>query len=367
MALPGALCLVLLAIEVPWFAALARELRGNEKYLSVNSWFANPLFLWRPLWLDYLPGLPQRIFSHFNRPETVVSIGCFLSVPAVIAIHRARRRAGGQGLIHLLPFLLFFLFGILYISDAFPWPVQMLLPFMSFFRVASRWGLFFPQLAMILILLSWPDTRGWFKSFPRRHRAWAAVFALSFVGEASLLLDPINALPKIPPAVEQVLRGVKEQPGDTVLDLPFCVAGGNGVCTQEQCPQYPGSIAGQCFRQWHGKKTYGLYQPRMYPSQCEIYERAPFQSWFSAWRENRCFSPGEWTEFCGYLDRQTSLSAVFLYPGIWGAAGRKSCRAQFDQHLGAALGSGEFMTEPTRGALGKDPAAIVWYAPRCRR
>ena len=172
-------------------------------------------------------------------------------------------------------------------------------------------------------------------------------------------------MPPIPPQLEAALHQVNSYPGTTVLDLPFCVAGGNGVCTAEQCPNYPYSTVAQCLRLWHDKKIYGLYQARMTEGLCDIYRRKPYQSWFSAWQQQRCFTDQEWAEFCGYLDQHPELSAIQLYPDIWIGAGQPQCLAQFDAHLGSRLNEVVMPRSPSFGGKWTTSSRILFYPPKC--
>src|SRR5207245_1289081 len=95
------------------------------------------------------------------------------------------------------------------------------------------------------------------------------------------------------------------------------LSGGNGVCTAAQCPNYPMSTVGQCLMRWHDKSVYGLYSFRMNEEYCQVYNRAPYLSWFEAWKQQRCFTDGEWKDFCGYLSARAELSAILVYPDIW--------------------------------------------------
>ncbi len=118
-------------------------------------------------------------------------------------------------------------------------------------------------------------------------------------------------------------------------------------------------------RDWHDKKVYGLYSGRLFWENCGIYNRAPYTRWFEAWGQQRCFSPLEWDQFCGYLDQHTEISAILLYPEIWNAMEKPECAAQWDHHLGPPLDSQVAMTAPSRGGAGERPTRIMRYAAHC--
>jgi hypothetical protein len=173
-------------------------------------------------------------------------------------------------------------------------------------------------------------------------------------------------MPRVPVVLERMMAQVHEQPGTTVLDFPFCVAGGNGTCQGLECPNYPASTSGACFREWHEKKVYGLYEARMLPSDCELYAKAPYLSWFEAWRTNRCLTAPEWDAFCDYLGAHSELSALFVYPEIWKAASAPECHAELERRLGKPVEEAWFFGAQLRGGRHGAPSRIEWYTPKCR-
>jgi len=68
---------------------------------------------------------------------------------------------------------------------------------------------------------------------------------------------------------------VKQQPGEAVLDWPFCIAGGNGVGGNKGlCPLYNKNNIVFTLRKFHNKKVLGQYFGRLHPSQLEDYLQA---------------------------------------------------------------------------------------------
>ena len=175
----------------------------------------------------------------------------------------------------------------------------------------------------------------------------------------------MNSVPPLSSEAKGTLRHLKDLPGETVLDLPFCVAGGNGVCTSQQCPHYPSSTVGMGLRLWHGKKIYGVYASRLVPSDCEIYDRLPYLSWFAAWREQRCFSDGEWIEFCSYLDQHAELAGILLHPDIWTGAGDAGCLAKFDRYLGGRVDESVLPSNSSRGGDWVGASRLILYRAKC--
>lgn len=368
--LPVCLGLVLLAIQLRWYLPLAAEARKAGEVWQGLGWSGNFLQVVRPLWLDTFK-LPLG-WPALDAPETVMTIGWSYWIPVITALWVIRKKKGGPGAKVVAPFaallLIAFAYGSLYITPQNPYPFQEFIrstfPFMKFFRVMTRWSLFYPMMAGVIVVLAWPELSRFWKQ--RKPYAASAALLLIFLLELPWLAHPVTTMQPLSQKMTTMLQHVKEAPGTSVLNMPFCVAGGNGVCTAEQCPNYPYSIAGSCFRGWHDKKVYGLYTSRLMFSDCQIYHRQPYVSWFSAWKEQRCLTEPEWTEFCSYLEKHTELSAVLVYPDIWHGARSPECRAQFDKYLGSPLEEGAFYLSPTRGGKGEHPTRVLYYPPRCR-
>ncbi|MCM2277501.1 MAG: hypothetical protein NDJ89_05445 [Oligoflexia bacterium] len=377
--LPLSLIALWLVPVLRWFTPLAEEARKLGNVEQGLWYFTSPFYFLRPLWYDAIfwwKGLLQGIpggTPAMARGETIVSVGWLVLVPWLAALFLVRRRRGGPGFRLAAPFAILTAMAILYFgvyTFFYHTLLQAVVPFMSFFRVASRWGLLLPQLLAVTIVLAWPELQEGAKRLwarlPRSGRVTLGAIALMLaLLELSWLGYPTRQMPPLSRSMQALLQGVAESPGTSVLNLPFCVAGGNGVCTEEQCPQYPESTAGECLRIWHGKKVYGLYQSRMTPAHCAIYRRTPYTEWFAAWRENRCFSPAEWDGFCGHLRERTELSAVLVYPDIWKAAGRPECLAEFERRLGPARGQSAFPIVPSPGGQDRTQTRLLWFGARC--
>jgi hypothetical protein len=380
MAMPVLLIAVWLMIDIRWFIPWVAAAKSMGSVESGLGWFTSFPYIVRPLWFDAIGDVlnPTRFArSHywnikpFLVSETVVTVGWFLWIPVLVGARRIMRTRGGPGLRLLIPFLAVIAVATLYISNQrlhFQGFIQSIVPTMEFFRVASRWGLFLPPLLVVLIALCWPELSLWAAGFWRRRRPLAillgVLFAMSSLAELSYLLRPVSTMPPMDPTALKLLGDLRSAPGTTVLDMPFCMVGGNGVCGH-QCPTYPTATMGGCLRGWHDKNVYGVYAGRLVPSQCQAYDQQPYVSWFAAWREQRCLKPQEWDELCRYLDGHPELSAILVYPELWTGASSDACRAQFDAKLGKPVAEARLVMAAVRGAETPRYTRLWRYEARC--
>jgi hypothetical protein len=282
------------------------------------------------------------------------------------------KKRKGPGLNAALPFLIYAGIAYCWQSKILTEPVilffQTYVPFLEFFRVASRWSLLMPAILGTVIALAWPNFSQMLVNGLRTQRRlrWALVaFIISSCAELSWLLYPVKMVAPMPQAAKEVLREVRNLPGTTVLNMPFCNAGGNGYCTAQQCPNYPYSVITQCLRLWHDKNVFGAYQARTTPVHCQIYDKAPYTSWFSAWQQQRCFTDLEWSQLCSYLNEHTEIGSILLHPDIWVGGGNPSCLAQFNAHFGPPLKEAVLPLVPTRGGVWEGSNRILLYRAKC--
>ncbi len=371
---------ILIPLEFRWFLPLSEEVAKLGKIWQPAWWFGPFARIFEPLWLKPIWPVLQWLnivsgpFTVVNASETAVTIGWIFWVPFLTALVVGIKRQKTKVLLTAGPLLWILVIFILYfnetVSPGYQTFWRKIVPFMEYFRTTSRGALMLPALVSALIVLLWPNLLIVWNQIvarPKLHRIifWCGI--LSTGAEMHYLFTPVNAMVPIPKKAEQVLAQIKNEPGSLVLDLPFCVAGGNAVCTGDQCPFYPKSLAGQCFSTWHDKKVYGLYQARMTESHCQIYRREPFTQWMQAWKENRCFNDLEWISLCSYLERVPDHAAVMVYPDSWTGASKPECREQFQKYFGEPKDQFSVPRHSTPYAPPVRGVDRVWVFPgRCR-
>ena len=179
------------------------------------------------------PGLLAS-FPHItaiDTPETVVTVGWTFWLPVFWMLWLSRAKKGGRGWITWLPLGTVLLLWLLYLQPNFGGAYADLLrryvPFMEFFRVASRMGLFFPSLLGALVALGWPEISRWASDWRGTGtvKRWKQVALVSMAGifllELPFLAYPINVMPAMPTKLKEVLAEV-QRACNMVLDFPFC-------------------------------------------------------------------------------------------------------------------------------------------------
>jgi hypothetical protein len=105
-------------------------------------------------------------------------------------------------------------------------------------------------------------------------------------------------------------RAVRRQPGEALLDWPFCITGGNGVGSAEGlCPYYEKNHDDLGYAPYHQKKLVGEYFGRLHPSQLEPFLRVHWERMFApddvdvfrAREQTRCFDEDEWSFFSDFF------------------------------------------------------------------
>ncbi len=381
--LPSFLILLFLGCYSQWFIPLRSEALSVGDVTNGLGYFGPINLIFSPLWIDGFISYFFHIFSitavHWRSivfPETPVTVGWFYWIPVFLGLYTIRKKSRGPGWVAVLPFIVLLVIAVWYTGiqpKYLQYLIQAVIPFMGFFRVMSRWGVFFPIIAGVLFALSWKDFLPWMGTQlyrPSRKKIFLmALFVFTSILEMNWIFRPVHVSPELSQSTQSILNEIQKEPGSTVLDMPFCLIGGNGVC-HDQCPAYPLSTVGAFFRGWHKKDVYGAYLSRLVEPQCQVYQVDPFQSWFAAWREHRCFSASDWKLTCNYLKHHPELSAVLVYPemiqpDIPQGGGAENCLADFRRHLGPEKGVGEFFTAATLGGAGANPIHIYWFKPMC--
>ena len=186
-------------------------------------------------------------------------------------------------------------------------PTLKIFPWFAFARVAGRATAIYPLLFAIFALSFDPGGIG-----PRAGRMLTGILALLAAVEIHTSFfdrsDP--KLYEYPPEFFAYMEAVRREPGEALLDWPFCITGGNGVGAAEGlCPYYGKNHDDLGYAQYHQKKLVGEYFGRLDPSQIKPFLRAHWEHVFTpddvdifrAREQTRCFDQDEWSFFSDFF------------------------------------------------------------------
>ncbi|MCP2727785.1 hypothetical protein [Limnofasciculus baicalensis] len=330
----------------PLALQIAREAKSFDfTKWPTGAWWANPL---RAI-IPYLPGLDprqafwQKIFQ--DSPEMLGSgsIGWFLLIIGAVGLWQTRKR-----IIIFIPLITILLLCSLYHPIHFP--ILKIFPWFSFYRVAGRSTAIYP---VILCLFSLEIN---FSAIRRTKRQLllSLMICLACTEVYTAYLPWINYQPFLfDKTFFTYMNYVKKQPGEAVLDWPFCVVGGNGMGLKELCPFYERNNSVFTLRRFHHKKVMGQYSGRLHPSQMEQYLQAGWDKLLfpddTATRQKRCFKTDEWSFFEKFY-QLNNFAGINLYVDLL----PEDCVEEFYQRFGkpvvetlvAGAGQVKFIPKP---------------------
>ncbi len=209
-------------------------------------------------------------------------------------------------------------------------PTLKIFPWFSFNRHGGRASLIYPVLLVLLALpVRWP-TR-----VPARLLCVLLIALMGmewYTGYSLRLGVGVNV------ASGSLLRYcavVQKQPGEAVLDWPFCTIGANGVGDKEGlCPYYKQQNAVFTFRRFYDKSGVGQYFGRLHPDQIKPFLR---DGWPQLLTPERAFTDQDW-QFLDTFLRKNKFAGINLYVDLLSPAQV----AQFYQHYGQPIAETRF-------------------------
>ncbi|AKD55352.1 hypothetical protein [Spirosoma radiotolerans] len=209
-------------------------------------------------------------------------------------------------------------------------PTLKLFPWFSFNRHGGRASLIYPVLLTLLALpVRWPNRLA--------SQVCCALLVILmgmewYTGYSRRLAVPVNVASA---SILHYCAVVKQQPGDAVLDWPFCTIGANGVGEKEGlCPYYTAQNAVFTFRRFYDKSVVGQYFGRLHPDQVKPFLR---DGWPRMLTPDRAFTAQDWQFLDSFL-RKNNFAGINLYLDLLSP----QQRAQFYQHYGTPIAETRF-------------------------
>jgi len=275
---------------------------------ELRAW-SHPLRLFMPYLpgLDSLAALNNHWFSDTYESYGQGSPGLYVVLLGLAGLWQTRRQVSlWLPIVAMLTLCLLYHPVVLPTLKVFPW--------FSFNRHGGRASLVYPVLFCLLALpLRWPSRRP--------ALAVAGLIGLLMLGEwyhgyHLRLFVPTDV---VSPNTVRYCNYIRAQPGEAVLDWPFCVVGANGVGAREGlCPFYEQQNAVFTFRRFYDKKVVGQYFGRLHPDQIRPFLR---DHWPQRLNPDRSFTEADWQFFDTYL-RQNNFAGINLYPDLLTAEAR---------------------------------------------
>lgn len=308
---------ILSYIYIPLIWQILRETKKFDftGIVSQGLW-VHPLRLFIPFFPGFNPAKPY--FTEFfgDIPENIGagSPGWFLLIVAILGLWQARKH-----FTIYIPLFLIFLIFVLYNPITFP--TLNIFPWLAFNRK--------PITSIYPVILCIFALEINFNGLRKHNRKILSVF-LVCLACTEICTAYFIKLHYNPYSVDKnftfdknfftYMNYVKKQPGEAVLDWPFCVAGGNGVGAASLCPYYHLNSGIFALARFHNKKVMGQYFGRLHPSQIEPYINSGWDKLFfpnkkdifKATHQKRCFRTEEWSFFTDFY-KLNDFAGINLY------------------------------------------------------
>lgn len=309
-------CLTLLGITLiatylylPLAFQIARESKSFDfSQIFFGAWWQNPLRLLMP----FLPGINiaqndglQSVFRDLIETPFDGMVGWFLLILGSVGLWQSRRQ-----ITPYIPLIIILILCLLYHPVFFP--TLKIFPWFAFNRAAGRSTIIYPIIFCLFSLnFNFYGLRLIYKNFLTVLLVGLACTEFYTAYSLKLSAQPY-AFDK---NFFAYMNYVKQQPGEAVLDWPFC-SGMAGIL----CPYWSlnGGIYAQ--RRFHEKKVMGQYFARVHPSQLEPYFQAGWDKLFApdspdpvkAKGQTRCFRADEWDFFTDFF-KFNDFAGINLY------------------------------------------------------
>lgn len=300
-------------INLPLVLQISHEAtRFDFTGVPSGAWWTNPLRLLIPFLPGFNPG--QVVFEQVlkDSPEGLGagSPGWFLLILGTVGLWKARKQIS-----IFIPLIIIFFLCLSY--DPANFPTLHIFPWFTFNRVAGRCTVIYPVILCLFALHINFD--GW-RSRSRQLLSALLVFLACTELYTAYSLKSYYQPYSFDKNFFTYMNYVKEQPGEAVLDWPFCASGGNAVGLYSLCPYFFKDAGIYALRRFHEKKVMGQYFGRLHPDQIQPYLQAGWDNLFfpdspdifKTARQARCFRPEEWSFFTSFY-KFNDFAGINLY------------------------------------------------------
>ncbi|MFW6224706.1 MAG: hypothetical protein ACOC4B_00390 [Bacteroidota bacterium] len=317
----------------PLIATIVRQAKSFDFYgVPGGGWWAHYARFLIPFLPKFNPTLPFWDKFFWDAPEGLGagSPGWFLLIIGFWGLWQSRKK-----LVIFIPLLTILFLGIFF--HPFNFPYLKILPWFSFFRVGGRSTIIYPVILVIFALELNLNVL-------TKSKKYIIGFILVFLACTELYVGysfKFGYQPYIAdPNLFKYMEYVKEQPGEAVLDWPFCVAAGNGQGAHQGLCPYNALYSAYSLRRFHQKKVIGQHFGRLHPSQIEPYLQVGWERLLlpnsevplQATQQARCFDAEEW-DFFEQFYKYNDFAGINLYTTLL----PDDCVQQFHQRVGQPI------------------------------
>ncbi|MCP6762838.1 MAG: hypothetical protein NHB32_29670 [Fischerella sp. CENA71] len=312
------LCFVSAYAYFPLVFQIAKEAKSFDfTVIPTENWWSHPLRLFIPFFPFFNPVTFElkNFFGDFPEAVIDVSTGWFLLIIGILGIWQSRKQTR-----IFIPLIIIFFLCLLYHPSHLP--TLKIFPWFSFNRIPGRSTVIYPIILSIFALhinLNWLKARN-------KYLITSILVLLACTELYTIYSFKLNYQPYLlDKNFFTYMNYVKQQPGEAVLDWPFCVAGGNLVGSLDGlCPYFYHNGSIYSLRRFHHKKVMGQYFGRLHPSQIQPYIQA---GWHYLLVPNnlfylektspkiRCFNSEEWSFFSDFY-KFNDFAGINLYTDL---------------------------------------------------
>lgn len=291
-----------------------------------NQTWTNPLRLFIP-WLPNLNPEPRYrdTFRDIIEGDALGegSIGWFLLIIGLVGLWQSRRKISIY-----IPLIIILFLCLFYNTESLP--TLKIFPWFSFHRITGRSTLIYPIIFCIFALgISFNKLRSPLRTILTGLLVCLACVELYTGYSFKQTYEPYQLNQEF----YGYMNAVKQQPGEAILDYPFCVTGGNGVGSNDElCPYYAHLSTLHTNRRFHDKKVIGKYFGRLNPSQIEPFIEAGWGGLLDASEQNQCFNEQQWKFFEDFY-KYNDFAGINLYVDFM----PQQCLPEFYQRLGQPM------------------------------
>ncbi|MBF2004284.1 MAG: hypothetical protein IGS49_02090 [Chlorogloeopsis fritschii C42_A2020_084] len=312
------LCIVTAYAYFPLVFQIAKEAKSFDfTGIPTENWWSHPFRLFIPF-LPFFNPVTLEFKKFFGDvPEAVIDVSTswFLLIVGILGIWQSRKQTR-----IFVPLIIIFFLCLLYHPAYFP--TLKIFPWFSFNRIPGRSTVIYPIILSIFALhinLNWLQNR-------KKQIITTILVLLACTELYTIYSFKLNYQPYVlDKNFFAYMNYVKQQPGEAVLDWPFCAAGGNSVGSLDGlCPYFYHNGSVYSFRRFHHKKVMGQYFGRLHPSQIQPYLQAGWHhllvpnSLFYLEKTSpkiRCFNSEEWSFFTDFY-RFNDFAGINLYTDL---------------------------------------------------